>query len=103
MGRDRFDLEQDIMQCWNITEDLDMIMERMLDSPTFEGMPAELSDKMANLLIGLKELYQMRFDRLWETFDHMVKDGQFNSKLVNVAPSGELPRWVREEDLENNA
>ena len=103
MKRDRFNLEDDIMKCWNVTEDIDMIMERMLDSPTFEGMPAELSDKTANLLIGLKELYNLRFERLWETFEYMLKDGQFNSKLVNVAPSGELPRWVREEDLENNA
>lgn len=68
MKKDRFDLEQEIMNCWNITEDLDMVMERVLDSPTFKDMPAELSDKMANLLIGLRELYEMRFERLWETF-----------------------------------
>lgn len=84
MGRDRFDLEDEIMKCWNITEDIDMIMERILDSKSFEGMPAELSDKTANLLIGLKELYNLRFQRLWETFEYMVNDDQFNSKLPAV-------------------
>ena len=68
MKKDRFDLEQDIMKCWNITEDLDIVMERVLDSPTFAVMPAELSDKLANLLLGMKELYDMRFEKLWETF-----------------------------------
>lgn len=93
MKRDRFDLEEDIMKCWNVTEDIDMIMERIVDSPAFEGMPAELSDKMANLLIGLKELYNLRFERLWDTFESMVADGQMGVELVNVAPSGELPKW----------
>ena len=68
MKKDRFDLEQEIMNCWCVVDDLDMVMERVLDSPKFASMPPELSDKIANLLIGMKELYEMRFDRLWETF-----------------------------------
>ena len=58
---DRFDLEEQIMKCWNVTEDLDMVLERVLDSPSFEGMPPELADKIANILIGMKELYEMRY------------------------------------------
>lgn len=82
--KDRFDLEQDIMKCWNITEDLDMVLERVLDSPSFEGMPPELSDKMANLLIGMKELYEMRFETLWETFELMIKEGQFKFDYEDI-------------------
>lgn len=74
---DRFDLEEQIMKCWNVTEDLDMVLERVLDSPSFEGMPAELADKIANVLIGMKELYEMRFEKLWDTFETMVGQGQF--------------------------
>lgn len=84
MTKDRFDLEHEIMKCWNVTEDLDMVLERLLDSPSFEGMPAELSDKMANLLIGLKELYDMRFERLWDTFELMVKQGQFKFDYEDI-------------------
>jgi len=73
-GKDRFDLEDDIMKCWNVTEDLDIVLERVLDGPKFKDMPPELADKIANLLIGMKELYEMRFERLWETFESMIKD-----------------------------
>ena len=73
-GKDRFDLEEDIMKCWNVTEDLDMVLERVLDSPKFKNIPPELADKIANILIGMKELYEMRFERLWETFESMIKD-----------------------------
>ena len=83
-AKDRFDLEEQIMKCWNVTEDIDMVTERLLDSKTYEGMPAELSDKMANALIGLKELYEMRFERLWETFELMVKQGQFKFDYQDI-------------------
>lgn len=82
--KDRFDLENEINKCWNITEDLDMVIERILDSPSFEGMPAELADKIANLLIGMKELYDMRFETLWETFEIMIKQGQFKFDYQDI-------------------
>ena len=78
--KDRFDLEQEIMKCWNITEDLDMVMERILDSHTFKDMPPELSDKMANLLIGLRELYDMRFEKLWDTFKESYKLDEYRDQ-----------------------
>ena len=82
--KDRFDLENEINKCWNITEDLDMVIERILDSPSFEGMPAELADKIANLLIGMKELYDMSFETLWETFEIMIKQGQFKFDYQDI-------------------
>mgnify|MGYP001471219377 CR=1 FL=1 len=65
--KDRFDLEQDIHQCWYIVDDINMLMEYVLDNPKFT-MPPETEDVLANKLLGLKELYEMRFDRLWNTF-----------------------------------
>ena len=65
--KDRFDLEQDIHQCWYIVDDINMLMEYILDNPKFT-MPPETEDVLANKLLGLKELYEMRFDRLWNTF-----------------------------------
>ena len=66
--KNRLDLEDDIMKCWNVTEDLDIVLERVCDSPKFKDMPPELADKIANLMIGLKELYDMRFERLFDTY-----------------------------------
>lgn len=70
--KDRFDLEQHIMECWNVTSDVDMLLEAILDSPRFSDMPAEYSDRIANMLLGVKELYEMRFERLWSTFEDCI-------------------------------
>ena len=76
--KDRFDLEQHIMECWNVTSDVDMLLEAILDSPRFSDMPAEYSDRIANMLLGMKELYEMRFERLFKTFEDCITVGEFN-------------------------
>lgn len=61
----QFDLEQSIMECWNVTSDIDMILECY----------DELSeDSLLNLLIGMKEMYQLRFDKLFRTFEEMLAE-----------------------------
>lgn len=77
--KDRFDLEQHIMECWNVTSDIDMLLESILDSPRFADMPADYSDRIANMLLGTKELYEMRFERLWSTFEECIGANQFNN------------------------
>ena len=64
---DRFDLEQDIMNCWNIVEDMKTIYD-MLDYTD--------QDKVMNSLLGLQTLYQMKFEKLWATFEQVVIDKQ---------------------------
>jgi hypothetical protein len=55
------DVEQKIFDCWKITEDLELVYEEICnDSMT--------PDRIANILLGLKELYQFKFDRLHNTF-----------------------------------
>lgn len=66
--KDRFDLEQEIMNCWNVTEDIGVIMERLVDSPTFKDVPPEAVDKLSNALLGVQQLYDMRFEKLFDVF-----------------------------------
>ena len=47
---DRFDLEQEILRCWNILED----MELLKDKP--------------ELIDSLKEVYEAKFQRCFDTF-----------------------------------
>jgi len=69
MIKDRFDLEQAIMNCWNITEDIKLISQ-MNDI-------RELSeDERMNALLGLETLYNMKFEILFDGFTRMIKDGQ---------------------------
>jgi len=61
---DRFDLEQNIMQCWNITDDIQLLLDM------YDEMD---EDQMMNYLIGLKQMYQMKFERLWNNFEGCVR------------------------------
>ena len=59
---DIFDLEQNIMKCWSITDDLDLVIRKIEKCN---------DDDTMNALIGLKSLYQEKFDILWENFEEV--------------------------------
>ena len=64
---DRFDLEQEIMKCWNVTDDIDLLYENVMEK--------EMStDEISNALLGLKTLYQMKFEKCFDTFEKLVHD-----------------------------
>jgi hypothetical protein len=73
---DIFDLEQNIMKCWSVTDDINALHEQMLDS--VNGMS---DDEISNYLIGLNAIYQVKFERLWANFEticheyHKLKKG----------------------------
>jgi hypothetical protein len=71
---DRFDLEQEIMRCWNVVEDI-----RLLNKCVLEGTPegGELSkDRFANYLLGLEAVYELKFQELWNSFSLTIKTNQ---------------------------
>jgi hypothetical protein len=71
-NRDRFDLETDIMTCWNVVEDIKELHRSMLDR-------REMSqDEISNYLLGLETIYQVKFERLFETFEQMVHNRKFD-------------------------
>lgn len=66
----RFDLEQQILSCWNVVEDIKMLRE-MQDLRTLSA------DELDNALLGLQTLYNMRFELLFEgCFSNMIKEGK---------------------------
>ena len=68
---DRFDLEQQIMECWNVTTDLRNVCEYLLDAP----LEVDREDKIANMLLGMESLYNHKFDKMYRTFEHMITVG----------------------------
>jgi len=52
--RDRFDLEQEILECWKVTADIKLFAEQRGDFDV------------------LSQYYEAKFNRLWETFEHLV-------------------------------
>ena len=70
---DRFNLEAEIMNVWNTKDDLESITSRMMDDPD----PMS-EDDIANVLIGLSELHDIRCKKLFNVFETMVKERRFN-------------------------
>ena len=70
---DRFNLEAEIMNVWNTKDDLQSITGRMMDDP--DGPLTE--DEIANVLIGLTELHDIRCKKLFNVFEAMVKERSF--------------------------
>lgn len=70
MSNTRFDLEQQIMECWNVTTDLKRVTEYLLDAPLEPGR----EDKIANMLMGMEALYEVKFDRCFRTFEKMLQE-----------------------------
>ena len=64
----QFDLEQDIMACWNIVEDLKILSEYACEDASFNR------DGVSNITIGLEKLYDLRFQKLFRTFEDFLKD-----------------------------
>lgn len=66
----RFDFEQQIMSCWNVTSDIKTVTEYLLDAP----LEADREDKIANMLMGIESLYEAKFDKLFQQFEQFVKE-----------------------------
>lgn len=58
---DRFSLEQQILECWKVTDDLDLLVK--------QGAPVE-SFKAVSVV------YNHRFEQLWATFEQLVAKGE---------------------------
>lgn len=68
MTKTRFDLEQEILDCWHICDDLETV---------YSNESLNLNDEIMNVLIGLKHLYHMKFERTFATFEQLVNSKKF--------------------------
>ena len=77
---DRMNLEEEIQNVWQTKNDLDAITERIIDDP--DGPMTE--DQIANILIGLSELFETRCKKLWKVFETMVKEHGFKESIRGI-------------------
>ena len=73
-NRDRFDLEHDIMNCWGVVEDIKELSRSKMDRRNMT------EDEVNNYLLGLETIYQVKFERLFETFEMLVKQNAFHDR-----------------------
>ncbi len=55
------DFEQEFLRCWEITEDLDLLAEEN-----------EHDDDLSSRLLGIKQVYDMRFNKAWSTYEDII-------------------------------
>ena len=60
-----YDLEQQIMECWHITDDVSVLTEEILEGDLTK-------DKIINVLTGLEQLYTIRFNKLFRTYEQLL-------------------------------
>jgi hypothetical protein len=58
-----FDIEEAILKCWEISEDLTLVAHEHEDS-----------DEISNKVLGIKHVYEMRFNHLWECYEQALKE-----------------------------
>jgi hypothetical protein len=68
---DRFDLEQQIMNCWNIIEDIKLLDKNVLEGKIGGGEMSK--DEISNYLLGLESVYELKFEQMFDTFSTLVK------------------------------
>ena len=59
MTKNRFDLEQEILECWKVTNDMQMYIDQ----------GASIEDTKV-----LIDYYERKFEQLWNTFESMVHE-----------------------------
>lgn len=59
---DRFDLEEQLLACWQVVDDIQILQK------SYDKMD---DDSRTNLLQGLVELYKLKFERVWSTYENM--------------------------------
>jgi hypothetical protein len=73
----QFDLEQQIMQCWNIVDELKLLNELILEKDLSK-------DDISNIILGLETLYQHKFDKCFQLFEELLKETKNKMKSLKV-------------------
>jgi len=85
-SKTRFDLEEDIMSCWQVTDDINLLCEAIGEDPVFKDMNPEHCDKLMNLLLGMREINNLKFNKLFNTFTEVC----FNPRDIRNTTDKEI-------------
>jgi hypothetical protein len=79
--RDRFDFEQQLMSCWNITDEIDLLNKSVLEGKVGGGEMTK--DEISNYLLGLSTIYSHKFNQLWEDFEMVLMPIVRENKMLS--------------------
>jgi hypothetical protein len=71
----RFELEDSMSNLHQISEDIETIIYAIGDSPI-----KHTEDQLLNMLIGMKQLHDTRYQKMWGIFEQLIKNGTITNK-----------------------
>ena len=74
---DRFDLEQQILEAWKVTDDIRTVLEHGSE------------EDMAENFNALARLTDIRFEKLWYIFEKMCETRQFTAPATPEPENGQ--------------
>ena len=71
----RFELEDAMSDLNQIGQDIETIIYAIGDSPI-----KHTEDELLNMLIGIKQLHDTRYQKMWNTFEQLIQNGTISNK-----------------------
>jgi hypothetical protein len=71
----RFELEDAMSDLHQIGEDIETIIYAIGDSTI-----KHTEDQLLNMLIGMKQLHDTRYQKMWGIFEQLIKNGTISNK-----------------------
>jgi hypothetical protein len=71
----RFELEDAMSDVHQVGEDIETMIYAIGDSPV-----EHTEDQLLNMLIGIKQLHETRYQKMWNVFEQLVKKGIISNK-----------------------
>jgi hypothetical protein len=71
----RFDLEDVLSQLQQVGDDIDTVIYAIGDSAV-----KHTEDQLLNMLIGIKQLHDTRYQQAWSVFETLIKDKVITDK-----------------------
>ena len=65
-----FELEQSILNCWSITDDLRVVSEKIFEDQKIDR------DQAHTILNGIAALYEIKFEKCFNDFEKMLQEAR---------------------------
>jgi len=69
-----FDLEQQMLEFANVTSDIEMVNRHFTEDEKWENINGELCDAILNKYGAIQQLYEIKFQNMWDTFEIVCKE-----------------------------
>lgn len=61
----QFDVEQGILECWRVTDDIRLV---------YDNMEKMSEDERMNALLGVEQIYRLKFEKLFSDFEGLCEE-----------------------------